>query len=153
MNNDYFNSPAIGSSLLGTVIVRTDPLELCLDLATLPVKPTSFMEIGKMFEDFVEEEFSGKPVFSDKYFHSSIQSIPTTSRNDLKDILEMLDGERLKEDEKGVPYNRLRRDVQEGYVLKKDGAWNSTYANRNQCLKEIQAHDYRRPIPGPTYLV
>lgn len=136
---DYFNSRAIGSSLLAAVIARDNPLQLCFDRATLPIKPTGAMEVGKMFEDMVEEEFSGEPVFSDKYFHSSIQSIPTTSKKGLKDILAMLDGDNLKE------------DVENGYVLKADETWNSTYANRNQCLKEIQAHDYRRPIPDPTW--
>jgi hypothetical protein len=135
----YFASPAIGSSILGTVIAGTEPLQLCLDLATVPIKPTGFMEVGKMFEDFVEEEFSGKSVFSDKYFHSSIKSFPETSRKDLKDIFEILDGDNIAE------------DIKNGYVLKDDGEWNGTYANRNECLKEIAAHDYRRPIPDPIW--
>jgi hypothetical protein len=136
---DYFDSPAIGSSLLGAVITRTDPLQICLDRASVPVKPTGFMEVGKMFEDLVEEEFSGKPIFSDKYFHSSIKSFPETSRDDLKNVLEILDGDNIEE------------EIESGYVLKADGSWNSTYNNRNECLKEIAAHDYRRPIPAPIW--
>lgn len=138
-DESYFKSPAIGSSILGACIVRADPFEICTDLATTEVKPTKFMEAGKMFEDQVEEAYSNSELFSDKYFHSSIDSLPETSRKDLKNILDMLDGENIKE------------DVDSGYVFKKDGEWSSTYANRNQCLEEIAAHDYRRPIPDPVW--
>lgn len=129
---DYFNSPAIGSSVLGQAIVRAKPLEVCLDLATIPVKPTSAMEEGKMFEDLVKEGFSGKPVFSDKYFKSNLSSFPSG-------IIEIIESENIKE------------AVKNGYNYKQDGDLNMRYGRKHHCLDQITAHDYRRPIPEPTW--
>ena len=89
--DNYFDNSRIGSSLLADCIVSVDPLAVCCDRATVEKAPSSAMEMGKIFEDRIEEIYADKLVFSDKYFHSSVHSFPETSRKDLKDILEILE--------------------------------------------------------------
>ncbi len=168
-NGKYFESPAIGSSILGTVIERIERDEngvwrplICLDRATVPVKPSKFMQVGKMFEDLVEQEFSGRPVFTEKYFKSELNEIPTTTAKGVRCILRMFENARpikTEEYEPGVKplyTNTLHRDVAEGYQFtkpNKDGEvrLNKTYAPRHQCLDEIKAHNYHFPVPTPTW--
>ena len=139
--DSYFDSRAIGSSILGQVIVRSEPLEICLDLATVTVKPTAFMEDGKVFEDLVEQEFSGKDIFDNKYFKSDISKIPEYKgdRTDIRQILEILDN----------PQEEQETAIESAYIRKADGSLHGSYKQRHRCLDQIRAHDYRRPIPKP----
>ena len=145
---DYFKTDAIGSSLLGTVIENINPLRLCFDRAYEPVKPTEAMENGKIFEDFVEQEYSGKPVFNEKYFHSDLAKIPVYRGDNpnIKQILEILD----------MDINEIRQEIGIenpgfAYIRTKNESLNKTYKTRHHCLDQIRAHDYRRPIPAPTW--
>jgi len=150
--SDYFKFDAIGSSILGRVIMgflkKHESPVLCCDLAAVPVKPTQAMEIGKQFEDLVEQEYSGKPVFDNKYFISDISKIPEYRGEtpDVMQILHILDSDNIEE------------EVKRGYIWntkpdKKSGQpkLNKTYKQRHSCLDQIIAHDYRRPIPAPLW--
>jgi hypothetical protein len=107
MSEDYFTRKAIGSSDLGGAIVSVDPLEVCCDRLTVPVKPTGFMENGKAFEDLIEQEFSGKDVFNDKYFVSDISKIPEYKGGnpDIRQILDILD---IKSEGEPYPFDPKR---------------------------------------------
>lgn len=138
---DYFDPNRIGSSILGQVIVNSDPLVVCLDLATIPIKPTGAMEIGKMFEDLVEEEYSEIPIFSEKYFKSDISKIPEYKgeRTDIKQVLEILD-------DLGNSH-----EFEKAYIRKADGELHGSHKQRHRCLDQIAGHEYRRPVPEPTW--
>jgi hypothetical protein len=144
MTNNYFGSPAIGSSLLAACIARLEPLEICTDRATKEVKPTEFMEAGKVFEDLVEETYSGKEVFTDRYFKSDISKIPDYkgNRTDIRQILEILD---IEDDEE------MKAAVDDAYIYTGAGNLHGSYKQRHRCLDQIKAHDYRRPIPEPMW--
>lgn len=145
---DYLKSKAIGSSLAADCVVSLEPLEICTDRATRERKPTTFMEMGKIFEDLVEATYArGLDWFWEKYFKSDMDSIPNYKgeRKDIKQILEILDE---------------CMDNQEFYLLfdsayiynakpDKDGnrVLSKTYKSRHRMLDQIAAHDYRRPIP------
>jgi hypothetical protein len=131
-DQDYFNSEAIGSSLLANFIKGPD-------YALKEIKPSGAMEKGKIFEDLVEEEATGNPVFKDKYFVSSINSFPDTKKPNIKPILEILDSD------------HVGQAVEAGYIYKDNGDRNNTYKKRHDCLDQIKAHDYRRPIPAPDW--
>ena len=153
-NKDYFKSTAIGSSLLGDCIVSEKPLSICTDRAIKEKKPTSFMEMGRIFEDLVQSEYDPEFDFWEKYFKSDLNEIPNTTAKGIKNILVMFEDDHLTEDEQGHVYRTLHRDIKDGYVYnkpKKDGSreLNSKYLNRHRCLDQIKAHDYRRPIPAP----
>jgi len=133
--NDYFNSQAIGSSLLADCVVSLDPLEICTDRATMERKPTKFMEMGKIFEDLVEATYGrGLDWFWDKYFKSNISSFPAG-------VIEILDTENIRQAIEDV------RADQKHYT--KSGALSKTYERKFHVLDQIEAHDYRRPIPKP----
>ena len=145
--DNYFKSNAIGSSLLSACIVSVDPLAICTDRAIADVKPSSFMETGKIFEDLVEETFGGEEFFWNKYFKSDLKTFPETDseKTGLKNILQMLEDERALQD-----------DIENGYVYTKpDKAGNvklnDKYINRHRCLDQIKAHGYRRPIIAPIW--
>jgi hypothetical protein len=147
---DYFNSDAIGSSLLASVIAsfRDNEIVFCFDRATIPVKPTSSMEIGKMFEDLVETTIGGKWDFWEKYFTSDMNSIPEYKgeRTDISQILEILD--------MGKEEIRQAVGVEKpgwAYMTKKGGFLHGSYKSRHRMLDQIRAHNYRRPIPKPTW--
>lgn len=153
----YFNSEAIGSSLLATVIQRIEPLELCFDYALKEPEPTQAMEMGRIFEDWMEEQITRELVFTDKYFRSDLKTFPATGAKGVKNILEMFENERLVEDEKGLPRNSLHLDIERGYIYnkpnKKTGVaeLSGTHVNRHRLLDQIKAHDYRRPIIAPDW--
>jgi len=134
-NGRYFDSKAIGSSLLGTCIVSVDPLVVCTDRATVDVKPTSFMEIGRMFEDLVEAEY-GEFDFWEKYFKSNFQTFPAG-------IIEVLENDDVVEAVEACKADPAH--------YKKDGNLSKTYERKFACLDQIKAHDYRRPIPAPIW--
>jgi hypothetical protein len=140
-DTDYFKSRAIGSSLLADCIARIDPLEICTDRATVAVKPTAFMEAGKMFEDLVEQEFSGNDIFDNRYFKSDISAIPEYkgNRTDIRQVLDILDD----------PQEEIEVAIEDAYIRKADGSLHGSYKQRHRCLDQIKAHDYRRPIPEP----
>jgi len=128
----YFDSTDIGSSLLGSFIEGQD-------YALKEVKPTGFMETGKIYEDLIEEEATGADNFSSKYFASSINNFPETKNPKLKGIFEILDGD------------NIAADIENGYAYAENGKLNGHYKNRHNCLNQIKAHDYRRPLPSPTW--
>jgi hypothetical protein len=139
---DYFDPSRIGSSIFGQVISRLEPLTLCLDRATVPVKPSGYMESGKIFEDWIEQEYSGRPFFDDKYFQSDLAKIPEYKgeKTDIQQILEILDiGE----------FEKLQLAIDDAYIRKNDGSLHGSYKSRHRCLDQIRAHEYRRPIPKP----
>ena len=142
--NDYFNSPAIGSSLLGTCIVSVDPLTICTDRATKEIKPTSFMEMGKIFEDLAQSEYDARFDFWEKYFKSDMASIPEYKgeRTDIKQILEILE----ELDNWDLDATRV---MKQSYIYKSDSSLHGSYKSRHRMLDQIRAHDYRRPIPAP----
>jgi hypothetical protein len=152
--SDYLNSRAIGSSLLADVVEGTykdengiDCPSLCFDRATIPKKPTAAMEVGKMFEDLIEETYSNKKPFSEKYFKSDIGNFPEYGGKnpDIKQIFEILDSEDItSEIEKA--YEQLKK-----YFTKDDGSLYSAQKNRKRCLDQIKGHDYRRPVPAPLW--
>jgi len=131
---NYFNSEAIGSSLLAQCIVSVDPLQVCTDRATKEIKPTSAMEIGKNFEDLVEVEY-GEFDFWEKYFKSNFKTMPSG-------IVEILEKDELTE---------RALAVSNGYVYKDNGELHGTYKRKHAMLDQIKAHDYRRPIPETTW--
>lgn len=143
--NSYFESDAIGSSILSNVITGFDPGEVCTDLGIVPVEQTKFMGMGKAFEDLVEQEFSGRRVFYEKYFCANIPSIPAYNGADesIKQILDIMDIEDAEEREQAV---------ENAYILKKGKPeLNNTYKARHDCLDEIKHNKYRRPIPTQDY--
>ncbi|MBT8373944.1 MAG: hypothetical protein KJN80_03425 [Deltaproteobacteria bacterium] len=128
----YYESDYIGSSLLAKFIDHQDK-------AALETKPTESMEDGKRFEDLVQQEITGESIFDDKYFRSDLKSIPSTTKEGAKPILEIMESENFRE------------EVDNGYILKADGTPHGTYKNHNRCLDQIKAHDYRRPIPETSW--
>ena len=133
--NNYFNSSAIGSSLLGECILSTDPLLVCTDRATKEVKPTAFMEAGKMFEDLVEAEY-GDLDFWEKYFKSNFKTMPSG-------VIEILDADDL--------IAAIENCIGDPSHYKLDGGLKKTYERKIAYLNQIKAHDYRRPIPEPLW--
>jgi len=134
-DSSYFNSTAIGSSVLATCIQSHDQLVVCTDRATKEVKPTTFMEMGKIFEDLVEAHYSrGMDWFWEKYFKSNVSSFPSG-------IMEVLETENIWE-----AIEEVRADKK--YYTKK-GALSKIYERKFHVLDQIKAHDYRRPIPAP----
>lgn len=151
--SNYFDSSAIGSSILGNCIAGIDPLVVCTDRALGDVKPTTFMEMGKIFEDLVESKY-GKLDFWEKYFKSDLKTFPHTTAKGVKNVLDMFEGERIYKDEGGVTLNTLHQDIASGYEYNKPkkGAGrelSGKHANRHRLLDQIKAHDYRRPIMAP----
>jgi hypothetical protein len=45
----------------------------------------------------------------------------------------------------------IQEEVEAGYIKKANGELNNTYKKRHDCLDQIKAHDYRRPIPAPDW--
>lgn len=133
-DTDYFASDAIGSSLLAHCIVSHDPLIVCTDRTTLEKKPTPFMEMGRIFEDFVQAEYDPEFDFWEKYFKSNLSSFPAG-------ILEILEAEDLP--------GAVQRCIADVSHYKLDGGLKKTYELKFHCLNQIKAHDYRRPIPAP----
>jgi len=135
MNKGYFESEAIGSSDLGSAIVSGEPLSLNLDNLTVPIMPSAAMETGKQFEDLVEQAYGGIPTFTDKYFMSSLEKIPETTKKGLKGIYEILDGD------------DIIKDAEDGFVYTAGGKLSKTYESRHICLKEIEKHGFlKRPV-------
>ena len=88
-NQAYFDSPAIGSSMLSAFIKSQDE-------ALKKFNASRFAENGKEYEDLIEEEATGKTVFSDKYFVSSITSFPDTKKPNIKSILVIIDDDDIQ---------------------------------------------------------
>ena len=141
----YFDSEAIGSSLLATVIQRIEPLELCFDYALKEPAPTQAMEMGRIFEDWMEEAVTGKNIFTDKYFKSDLKTFPTTKASGVKNILDILDCDNIKE-EINAAYIYNKPDKKTG-----ETKLSATHVNRHRLLDQIKAHDYRRPIIEPDW--
>ncbi len=153
----YFDSEAIGSSLLGAVITGVqsesqrdycetplDMLQINLDLGTLDINPTGFMEVGNIFEDLAQEEETRKDIFSDKYFKSDIELKPESAA--WKKILKIFE-ETAKED--------LPRKINNSYTFTKpDKEGNvklhKTHKTFHFALDAIKAHECRRLIPKQT---
>lgn len=133
MSKDYFRS-GIGSTELGRAIISVEPPVICCDLLAKPVDPTSVMEMGKIFEDKIEQDYSGRPVFDDKYFNSNVSSWPSG-------VMEIIESDDVQ-----AAIDAARNDPKH---LTKSGALSKTYARKFQVLDQIAAHDYRRPIPVP----
>lgn len=140
---DYFKNPAIGSTLLARFIDHQDN-------ALMEVKPTGFMEAGKIFEDLIEEEVTGKSVFSDKYFKSDVDLSPESAA--WKKLLPFF--EDVEYEDKLDIIGQL---VDEMYVWntkpdKQTGKieLNKTHKKLHRALDQIKAHDYRRLIPQKT---
>jgi len=131
-NRKYFDSTAIGSSLLSTFIEESP------DHALIEVKPTNSMENGRVWEDLVEHYIvtarGGESDFTDKYFISTVSDFPNPKK--VPAIPELLDSKDVK------------KAVKEAYVWNKDKkALNQTYVVYHNLLYEIQSNNHKRPIP------
>ena len=128
-DNAYFKSSAIGSSLLAAFIKGQD-------YAKMGVRPTGYMEAGKIWEDWLEEQMSDSSVFTDKYFFSKVDKFPETTNPMLKSVAEI------------VNCRNIKLAVLNGYVHKVGGdGLNGRYKARHDLLDDIRKNGFKRPIP------
>lgn len=132
--SDYFKRKDIGSTELACAVVSVEPLNICCDLLARDVEPSSSMEMGKIFEDKIEQDYSGKPIFDDKYFNSNVSSWPAG-------VLEIIESDDVKTAIEGAKTDPKH--------YTKSGALSKSYEHKFHVLDQIAAHDYRRPIPKP----
>jgi len=123
----YFNSKAIGSSLLSTFIQSPDH-------ALMQVHPTNYMENGRIWEDLVQYQIIGdKSGFTDKYYRSETDNLPVSQTyRSIPDIMDDDD---------------ITQAVADGYIYSKDGSLNARQNARHTLFDEIKENGYKRPIP------
>jgi hypothetical protein len=132
---DYFDNPAIGSTLLARFMDHQDK-------ALKEVSPTGFMEMGRMFEDLIEEEVTGSPVFFDKYFKSDMNLGPESAAwKKILPLFERDDPPTEDEIEKLYVWNTAPSKETGEIEL------NGTHKNLHRALDQIVAHDFRRLVP------
>lgn len=137
-NQAYYDSPAIGSSLLSTFIEDSP------DHALMEVKPNEAMEMGRIWEDLVEYYLSdSRNRFTNKYFVSEQTVFPKPTK--LPSIPELMDRENVEKAimqayiwNKGKPTKKGEKAVKK---------LNSIYKTYHDLLDEIKANNYKRPIP------
>ena len=130
----YFDSKAIGSSLLSKYIQSPDH-------ALMETVGTSYMEKGRIWEDLVEFQITGGTWFHQKYFLAEAPQLPESKRYlSIPDILDS---------------NDIPQAVARGYIYnqpKKKGvppqlSMQKGLPARHAMLNEIKANAYKRPIP------
>ena len=127
-SENYFKNPAIGSSTLSSFIKGQD-------YALKEIKPTGFMENGKIWEAWLEEQFTGKKVFSDRYYFSELPKIPESkSKLDLQSIIEICEADDIE------------AAISGGYVMTGKGVPSLTYKPRHRILDEIKDNGYKFPV-------
>ncbi len=123
----YFDSKAIGSSLLSAFIQSPDH-------ALMQVNPTNYMENGRIWEDLVEYQIVGKKSsFTDKYYRSEKGRLPDSKT--YRAIPDIMDDD------------NITQAVEDGYIRNKDGSLNGKQETRHALLDEIKVNGYKRPIP------
>ena len=127
-DQNYFDSKAIGSSLLSTFIEDSP------DHALIEPKPTNSMERGRIWEDLIEHYMTnGKNGFLDKYYISGLPSFPTSTTQ--PSIPELMDSDNVEKAIKGA------------FVWTQSKNLNQKYEKYHDLLAEIEHQDYKRPIP------
>lgn len=143
---NYFESKAIGSSILGQAIVSFNPLEINTDLIT-EVAPTTAMELGKQFEDLIQSEHDENLCYWEKYFRSQLNKFPTSTSKKYRSILEIMD----------LPKDEIPQAIENAFVWNvnpdKHGnkVLNGQQKKRHDCLIEIQNNQFRSPIMKKTW--
>lgn len=129
-DQSYFNSPAIGSSLLADFIKSPDHALKKVSLS-LP------MLYGIIWEDMLEAQLKGNADgFYKKFYHSKIDKFPDTKNPTLTNIVELLNSP------------DITQALNSAYIYKNDGSLSNTYKNRHFLLDEIKDNNYRIPIPS-----
>jgi len=118
----------IGSSLLASHI--NNPNEACGH-----IQQSNCMSDGKLWEDFLEQNISGRDVMKGKYYMSKVKKLPSCKV--LPPIPELMDSESLEE---------VRESVQSSYVLTENKKRNDQSRNWNNLLDEIQENGFKMPI-------
>jgi len=129
----YFDSKDIGSSLLATFIDHPDK-------AGREVKPTGFMEMGRMYEDLIEQEVTGSTLFTDKYFRSDIDLSANCAA--WKTILPIMEADEVDPAEIEKAYIWTKKDKKGQRRL------NATHGKLHDALDDIKANGFKRLIPA-----
>jgi hypothetical protein len=132
----YFDSPAIGSSLLANFMKGQDH-------ALKEVQPTGFMEEGRIFEDLIQEKATGEDIFGKKYFSSDMDLSPDSAA--WKKLLPIFEDN-----------SNIVDDIENAYVWKNPDKYgkvelNCTHKKLHRALDQIKAHNYRRLVPESTW--
>jgi len=131
--HNYFDSPAIGSSLLSSFIQSPDH-------ALMKTTASNYMERGRIWEDLIEYMITeDEKKFKQKYYLSELEKFPTSTT--YSSIPDIMDNENVVQTiSNGYIYNKLKKG-------EKKPSLNRLHATRHSLLDEIKVNGYKKPIP------